>query len=90
MAKITMIASKPHSFGMRTIAADEEFEVDNEQQAQTLVSLGRASRKGETTKVQPTTAKPKAEPEDDEPAEKKPRAKAEDAGYSTRRLKAKE
>jgi hypothetical protein len=76
MAKITMIARKPHSFGMRVIEADEEFEVDNDQQAQTLISLGRATLKeGKSTKAEPTTTK-SAEDEDD-------------GKYKTRQMKAK-
>lgn len=82
MAKIKMIASKPHSFGMRVIEADEEFEVDNEQQAQTLISLGRATLKeGKSTKAKPTTTKADEEDEDD----------GDNGGktYKTRQLKAK-
>lgn len=76
MAKIKMIATKPHSFGMRVIEADEEFEVDNDQQAQTLISLGRATLKDQkSTKAKPVTTKDA----DDDNGDKK---------YKTRRLKA--
>jgi hypothetical protein len=78
MAKIKLIASKPHSYGMRTIEADEEFEVDNEQQAQTLVSLGRARLKeGKGTKAKPTTTKSDDEEDPD------------NGKYKTRQMKAK-
>jgi hypothetical protein len=79
MAKIKMIATKPHSFGMRTIEADEEFEVDNDQQAQTLISLGRATLKeGKSTKAKPTTTK--SADEEEEP---------DNGKYKTRQMKAK-
>ena len=78
MVKIKMIATKPHSYCMRTIEADEEFEVDNEQQAQMLVSLGRASLKeGKGSKAKPTTTKGGDEDNGDDNGKK----------YKTRRLK---
>lgn len=79
---VKMIATKPQTYGHKTLAADDEFEAENDAQAQMLVSLGRARRKDDTkgTKVEPLQTGTRTE----KPAE------PETGGgkYGTRRLKA--
>lgn len=75
---VKMIATKPLTYDMKTVEAGAEFEVAD-QYVGTLVSLGRATVKGKTTKVAATTTKPPAE---------EPAAESENkATYKSRRLK---
>lgn len=73
---VKMIALKPHTYATKTLAADDEFEVE-EGYVATLISLGRArlaDDKKKSTKVEPV---------------KTTSTEAEPAGkYGTRRLKA--
>jgi hypothetical protein len=79
---VKMIATKPLTYDMKTIEADEEFEVADAYVG-TLTSLGRARLKDDPkgSKVKPTTTR--QEPDDES---------GEDTGakYRTRQVKAKD
>lgn len=76
---VKMIATKPHTYGGKTIEAGAEYEVED-QYAGTLVSLGRASYKDNPkgTKANPTTTQSTEENGDDKKTYRTRRVKAED------------